>query len=114
PVMLLSSSSSFFASVVAFHDLHSFPTRRSSDLHCCVPHAHRRFGKNSPGRCLPDGAYHQRGNLRLHEAPSSGKSGRNQTKRILKDRKSTRLNSSHVSISYAVFCLKKKTCTDEK
>src|SRR5699024_11781559 len=26
------------------------------------------------------------------------------------DRKSTRLNSSHVSISYAVFCLKKKNC----
>ena len=25
-----------------------------------------------------------------------------------KDRKSTRLNSSHVKISYAVFCLKKK------
>src|SRR5699024_2204741 len=28
--------------------------------------------------------------------------------RTLQDRKSTRLNSSHVSISYAVFCLKKK------
>src|SRR5699024_12195988 len=27
------------------------------------------------------------------------------------DRKSTRLNSSHVSISYAVFCLKKQTYT---
>src|SRR5207249_9573700 len=27
----------------------------------------------------------------------------------VQDRKSTRLNSSHVSISYAVFCLKKKT-----
>src|SRR5207249_8557756 len=27
---------------------------------------------------------------------------------VLADRKSTRLNSSHVSISYAVFCLKKK------
>src|SRR5436309_12372950 len=27
------------------------------------------------------------------------------------DRKSTRLNSSHVKISYAVFCLKKKTTT---
>src|SRR5699024_11743914 len=27
----------------------------------------------------------------------------------MSDRKSTRLNSSHVSISYAVFCLKKKT-----
>src|SRR5699024_12406916 len=29
--------------------------------------------------------------------------------RVVRDRKSTRLNSSHVSISYAVFCLKKKT-----
>src|SRR5690606_41232949 len=29
----------------------------------------------------------------------------------LKDRKSTRLNSSHVKISYAVFCLKKKKKT---
>src|SRR5256885_13034107 len=28
----------------------------------------------------------------------------------LADRKSTRLNSSHLVISYAVFCLKKKTC----
>src|SRR5690625_376751 len=28
--------------------------------------------------------------------------------RIMVDRKSTRLNSSHVAISYAVFCLKKK------
>src|SRR5437868_10038655 len=30
------------------------------------------------------------------------------------DRKSTRLNSSHVSISYAVFCLKKKKNSKEK
>src|SRR5207245_10762920 len=30
------------------------------------------------------------------------------------DRKSTRLNSSHGSISYAVFCLKKKTNTTHK
>src|SRR5690625_6538011 len=29
-------------------------------------------------------------------------------KELKKDRKSTRLNSSHVAISYAVFCLKKK------
>src|SRR5439155_26201134 len=28
--------------------------------------------------------------------------------RAMRDRKSTRLNSSHVAISYAVFCLKKK------
>src|SRR3989442_6435038 len=30
---------------------------------------------------------------------------------LQRDRKSTRLNSSHVRISYAVFCLKKKTRT---
>src|SRR3712207_8459249 len=30
-----------------------------------------------------------------------------------RDRKSTRLNSSHANISYAVFCLKKKKCTHE-
>src|SRR6266498_5970356 len=30
-----------------------------------------------------------------------------------RDRKSTRLNSSHVRISYAVFCLKKKKKTDK-
>src|SRR3712207_8686808 len=29
--------------------------------------------------------------------------------RVVQDRKSTRLNSSHANISYAVFCLKKKT-----
>src|SRR2546427_1776260 len=37
---------------------------------------------------------------------------------ILTDRKSTRLNSSHSQISYAVFCLKKKktttTCTSSE
>src|SRR2546430_13299167 len=32
--------------------------------------------------------------------------------RIKQDRKSTRLNSSHSQISYAVFCLKKKICHD--
>src|SRR5437667_8570452 len=31
-----------------------------------------------------------------------------------RDRKSTRLNSSHITISYAVFCLKKKRYTNEK
>src|SRR3712207_8423066 len=30
----------------------------------------------------------------------------------LRDRKSTRLNSSHANISYAVFCLKKKTTNE--
>src|SRR3712207_8848128 len=30
------------------------------------------------------------------------------------DRKSTRLNSSHANISYAVFCLKKKNCSQHE
>src|SRR3712207_8655726 len=34
--------------------------------------------------------------------------GTNWTVKMLEDRKSTRLNSSHANISYAVFCLKKK------
>src|SRR3712207_6917696 len=33
---------------------------------------------------------------------------------VLVDRKSTRLNSSHANISYAVFCLKKKNITYTK
>src|SRR5690349_22762163 len=37
------------------------------------------------------------------------KSGQKNVVYASKDRKSTRLNSSHVEISYAVFCLKKKT-----
>src|SRR3712207_9035274 len=32
-------------------------------------------------------------------------------KKVRQDRKSTRLNSSHANISYAVFCLKKKKIT---
>src|SRR5260221_7774333 len=39
---------------------------------------------------------------------SPGESARGQQNKIT-DRKSTRLNSSHTVISYAVFCLKKKT-----
>src|SRR5699024_11775691 len=49
------------------------------------------------GRRIP----HQRAHVpRRQSLPSPGT-----------DRKSTRLNSSHVSISYAVFCLKKKKNT---
>src|SRR3712207_6846898 len=36
------------------------------------------------------------------------------TKRSEEDRKSTRLNSSHANISYAVFCLKKKTQNNKR
>src|SRR5437870_13323674 len=60
--------------------LHSFPTRRSSDL------------RERPAALGQLGSPAQR-------APLAGAD---------EDRKSTRLNSSHVAISYAVFCLKKK------
>src|SRR5215510_16066935 len=46
--------------------------------------------------------------------PASGSpQRRRQEFRLAGDRKSTRLNSSHVAISYAVFCLKKKKKTNE-
>src|SRR5690349_24228966 len=48
-------------------------------------------------------------------APRAGLSERARQLRVQRlpplDRKSTRLNSSHVEISYAVFCLKKKNKT---
>src|SRR5437870_6715947 len=47
------------------------------------------------GRVVPGDAP-ARDRVELHDLPEQ-------------DRKSTRLNSSHVAISYAVFCLKKKT-----
>src|SRR2546422_7216759 len=40
--------------------------------------------------------------------------GRQRVRRPLRDRKSTRLNSSHGYISYAVFCLKKKNKVEER
>src|SRR3712207_6892169 len=42
-------------------------------------------------------------------APGGSRPKEHHWKRDTPDRKSTRLNSSHANISYAVFCLKKKT-----
>src|SRR5438034_7098905 len=53
-------------------------------------------GVPRPNRCTSralTGELQQRGEARRH---------------LMRDRKSTRLNSSHTVISYAVFCLKKK------
>src|SRR5690625_3321831 len=44
----------------------------------------------------------------VERVPAPGGSGEGPLKALILDRKSTRLNSSHVAISYAVFCLKKK------
>src|SRR5207245_11705748 len=88
--------------------LHSFPTRRSSDLSSIPPSSsfclrfpiHRR--RNPPDRLHHLAELLMRDRLRAV---------RQRMLRIIvhfEDRKSTRLNSSHGSISYAVFCLKKK------
>src|SRR5438552_9759015 len=66
--------------------LHSFPTRRSSDLDRAGGRARARHRD----RARPGALSRARGGDEL-------------------DRKSTRLNSSHQIITYAVFCLKKKT-----
>src|SRR5690606_41814308 len=52
-----------------------------------------------------------RGPARPVEAPRRGAVQDGAAQSVEQDRKSTRLNSSHVKISYAVFCLKKKNTT---
>src|SRR5699024_12742023 len=84
--------SSFFQALGDARHLHSFPTRRSSDLVPDFPEPGVVFTDLTP--VFADGPA-LRAIMRAMAAP-------------VKDRKSTRLNSSHVSISYAGFCLKKK------
>src|SRR5204862_6541872 len=95
----------FFYCSGAHPDLHSFPTRRSSDLYVVARvllRAARRVGL-ALGRPrlapLVDVAA-----VAVWLVPAA----RVATRGARPDRKSTRLNSSHVEISYAVFCLKKK------
>src|SRR5699024_12412454 len=64
---------------------------------------HRR--RTAPA--IPPRPLHRAG-YRRGPGSRSGAGGRHQIGFQALDRKSTRLNSSHVSISYAVFCLKKK------
>src|SRR5207253_11226103 len=63
---------------------------------------------DAPGRPSHHGARGRAGGP-LHPALPVGDGRRRAAfRRVRADRKSTRLNSSHVAISYAVFCLKKK------
>src|SRR5699024_11796210 len=93
----------------------SFPTRRSSDLHVldaagdlvvAVRGAAGDVAGVQPALLVDDGG----GGLghlvvALHDVVAAG--AELAVGVVGQDRKSTRLNSSHVSISYAVFCLKK-------
>src|SRR5690606_41185152 len=86
--------------------LHSFPTRRSSDLLEYLRTVIRYIHQNPV----------KAGLVQMPEewkwSSCSGYYGQGSMPKGLLDceldRKSTRLNSSHVKISYAVFCLKKK------
>src|SRR5699024_12131650 len=81
--------------------LHSFPTRRSSDL--------TRDSGTDVHRVFRIFRYHLTGGKRCGSYRRSKCVGKGEKMSVTGiDRKSTRLNSSHVSISYAVFCLKKK------
>src|SRR5699024_12352228 len=91
--------------------LHPFPTRRSSDLLAAVADENgvrlRPAGQEivgAAGAAVLGQGFH---------FPAAGVAdglgaGIVRPHQPEQDRKSTRLNSSHVSISYAVFCLKKK------
>src|SRR5690606_41790091 len=81
-----------------FRDLHSFPTRRSSDLAI----DYLRFTGKSEEEVAVAEAFAKANHLYwTADSPEPLYTD-------VLDRKSTRLNSSHVKISYAVFCLKKK------
>src|SRR5689334_4234731 len=86
----------FFYCSSNHRDLHSFPTRRSSDL---------RIRES----LRPDDGHGS--HVRERQGQGAGRQAQADAgaERREPDRKSTRLNSSHSSISYAVFCLKKKT-----
>src|SRR5690349_22848349 len=96
----------------ARRDRHSFPTRRSSDLHGECHH-------QPPPHRPPDIGWARGGKRRLSlravagiaEQLESLNGAFRRAPSQYPDRKSTRLNSSHVETSYAVFCLKKKTNT---
>src|SRR5699024_11585863 len=102
----------FISCLTARQDLHSFPTRRSSDLtrmyfNMCLAYTGREEITNAINEvreCVSKGILHV-GDINA-ESLASAMYSRGMPEP--EDRKSTRLNSSHVSISYAVFCLKKK------
>src|SRR5205814_3859483 len=94
-------------------DPHPSPTRRSSDLPAHPRHQeaprHEKARSHLKERRKADKRPLDREIGRAPDQPGGGEAGENQRAQARLDRKSTRLNSSHLGISYAVFCLKKKT-----
>src|SRR5438034_8696707 len=92
----------FFYLYDVHRDLRSFPTRRSSDLLSGKRPIIFGDGQQSRDFTYVHNAVHANLLAARHEQPIAGGVFN------VADRKSTRLNSSHTVISYAVFCLKKK------
>src|SRR5690606_42009795 len=107
-------SSLAFAGCGAHAQLDSFPTRRSSDLVRLKRYLEMRGADNVPSERLPAlpafwvGLLYDGASLDAAWEIARGWSATERQALRDEDRKSTRLNSSHVKISYAVFCLKKK------
>src|SRR5699024_12697250 len=100
PIYMLLRSPSTLATTAHLPAPHSFPTRRSSDLGQIFI-----GGKDITKR--PE-YKRQRRIGRVYQNPAMGTCPSMTILENMSDRKSTRLNSSHVSISYAVFSLKHK------
>src|SRR5205085_3883147 len=106
---------SFFHAPAPHEDPPSFPTRRSSDLATASGHADRpRAGVSHKLPRLEGAGLRNRQRSRSVTTPCNMRRPATRWRRVVdkvhiaRDRKSTRLNSSHSQISYAVFCLKKK------
>src|SRR5205814_9160776 len=103
-----------FLAFLHFRFLHSFPTRRSSDLapwsgDILYPHqAGYRLGMTQQEHRAEKQLWAARGGNAGYLAAKVTDSRSDTDTGDSEDRKSTRLNSSHLGISYAVFCLKKK------
>src|SRR3712207_8551887 len=97
----------FFKSYGAHRDLHSFPTRRSSDLGSDPEKVARALLGRGPQVAQLSLPVRGSGFIACRSPPVAHVASWSST-RVEVDRKSTRLNSSHANISYAVFCLKKK------
>src|SRR5690606_39686762 len=105
-----SSCSCSFYGTDAHRDLPSFPTRRSSDLLYAFMGLSPVWADDTEIYFGNPGAGATANILFILDTSGSmtADDDSNGTSRMDEDRKSTRLNSSHVKISYAVFCLKKK------
>src|SRR5689334_23786168 len=79
--------STLFPYTTLFRSRCAFAAARAAAAGRAAAERHREVGRDGAGLQFPD---------------------RGRARQFREDRKSTRLNSSHSSISYAVFCLKKK------